>query len=202
MKTKSIFILIVAFLCCLTAPAQSNKGTVQRKTVTTKSSPQKLSKAPHSLGTRQKQGNQLNGVVVRKQNSTPVNQLGKGDAPVTPSVQNNKLGINGDNTIHDVAEVMPSFPGGEQGMISWIENNLRYPAEAQNIGIQGRVIVQCIIEKDGSVTVDKIARNIDPQLDNEAVRLIKAMPKWNPGTTNGNVVRTKRMIIIPFFTNR
>ena len=83
-------------------------------------------------------------------------------------------------------------------MQSWLRNNLRYPAAAANNGIQGRVIVQCIIEKDGSITIDKVSRGVDPLLDQEALRLIKAMPKWNPGKQNGQAVRTKRMIIVPF----
>ena len=116
----------------------------------------------------------------------------------TPQKQNNRQ----NDKIVDVAEVMPSFPGGDEGLKSWLKNNLRYPPSAANNGIQGRVIVQCIIEKDGSVTVEKIARNVDPELDKEALRLIQTMPKWNPGKSNGSAVRTKRMIVIPFNINQ
>ena len=170
MKTKRmairVLILIVAFLCCTNAPAQSNRGMGQRRNTTTRRIDRRQNYPQNSVGTPQKQNNRQNDKVV------------------------------------DVAEVMPSFPGGDEGLKNWLKNNLRYPPSAANNGIQGRVIVQCIIEKDGSVTVEKIARNVDPELDKEALRLIQAMPKWKPGRSNGSTVRTKRMIVIPFTFNQ
>ena len=179
------FILIVAFLCCTSAPAQNNRGTVQRKNLPTR----KSDRTPRSLRTPQGQDFNKNGSEVRKHRDIQAEQ------PKKSFVKSD------DNTVYDVAEVMPSFPGGEQSMQTWLKNNLRYPAAAANNGIQGRVIVQCIIEKDGSVTIDKVSRGVDPQLDQEALRLIKAMPKWNPGQKDGFAVRTKRMIIVPFKIN-
>ena len=185
MKTKRMiirfFILMVAFLCCTSAPAQNDRGTMQRKNMPTR----KSNRTPNSFRTPQRQDFNQNGSEVRRHRD----------------FQREMPQKSNDNTVYDVVEVMPSFPGGEQNLHSWLTNNLRYPAAAANNGIQGRVIVQCIIEKNGSITIDKVSRGVDPLLDQEALRLIKAMPKWNPGKQNGYAVRTKRMIIVPFKIN-
>ena len=105
-----------------------------------------------------------------------------------------------DNTIKNIDSVdeKPSFPGGESAMKSYLNSNVKYPAAAQENGIQGRVIVQFIIEKDGSISDVKISRSVDPSLDWEALRVVKAMPKWNPGKLNGTVVRVKNEVPVAF----
>ena len=105
-----------------------------------------------------------------------------------------------DNTIKNIDSVdeKPSFPGGESAMKSYLNSNVKYPAAAQENGIQGRVIVQFIIEKDGSISDVKISRSVDPSLDREALRVVKAMPKWNPGKLNGTVVRVKSEVPVAF----
>lgn len=104
------------------------------------------------------------------------------------------------NEVNEIDKVdeKPSFPGGESAMKSYLNSNVKYPAVAQENGIQGRVIVQFIIEKDGSISDVKISRSADPSLDREAQRVVKAMPKWNPGKLNGFPVRVKNEVPVAF----
>lgn len=98
----------------------------------------------------------------------------------------------------DKVDEKPSFPGGESAMKSYLNSILKYPDVAQENGVQGRVIVQGIIEKDGSISDVKISRSVDPSLDREALRVVKAMPKWTPAKLKGKPVRTKCSIPIVF----
>ncbi len=98
----------------------------------------------------------------------------------------------GDNTVYAVVDKMREFPGGQQAMNRYLSEDLRYPVIAQENGIQGRAICQYVVNKDGSISDVKILRSAgDPSLDKEAIRLIKAMPKWNPGKQNGKPVRVQ-----------
>lgn len=94
-----------------------------------------------------------------------------------------------------VVECLPEFPGGMSEFIKWLTKNLKYPAAAQKKKIQGKVVVSFIVNKDGSISDEKIMRNADKQLDNEALRVIKMMPKWKPGQMYGVPCRT--MLVIP-----
>ncbi len=91
--------------------------------------------------------------------------------------------------VFDVVEQMPSFPGGDAALMSFLSKNIRYPAVAEENGIQGRVIVRFVVEKDGSIGETQVARSVDPSLDREAVRVVKSMPRWVPGKQNGSAVR-------------
>lgn len=104
------------------------------------------------------------------------------------------------NEVNEIDKVdeKPSFPGGESAMKSYLNSNVKYPVEAQENCIQGRVIVQFIIEKDGSISDVKISRSVDPSFDREALRVVKAMPKWNPGKVNGIPVRVKNEVPVVF----
>ena len=102
------------------------------------------------------------------------------------------------DAIHEVVDEPPSFPGGDAAQIAFLSNNLRYPAVAMEQGIQGRVVTQFVVEKDGSITDVKLVRSLDPMLDKEAVRLVKSMPKWTPGKLNGSPVRAKCILPISF----
>lgn len=97
------------------------------------------------------------------------------------------------NEVNEIDKVdeKPSFPGGESAMKSYLNSNVKYPVEAQENCIQGRVIVESIIEKDGSMSDVKVIRSVDPSLDREALRVVKAMPKWTPAKLKGIPVRTK-----------
>lgn len=98
----------------------------------------------------------------------------------------------------DKVDEKPSFPGGESAMKSYLNSNVKYPVEAQENCIQGRVIVQFIIEKDGSISDVKISRSVDPSFDREALRVVKAMPKWNPGKLQGIPARVKNEVPVVF----
>lgn len=98
----------------------------------------------------------------------------------------------------DKVDEKPSFPGGESAMKSYLNSNVKYPVEAQENCIQGRVIVQFIIEKDGSISDVKISRSDDPSFDREALRVVKAMPKWNPGKLQGIPARVKNEVPVVF----
>ena len=91
---------------------------------------------------------------------------------------------------------MPSFPGGDP--VRWINKNVKYPVIAQENGIQGKVFVQFVIEKDGSITNVKVLRGVDASLDKEAVRVVQSMPKWKPGKQRGKPVRVSYNVPINF----
>lgn len=95
-------------------------------------------------------------------------------------------------------ETMPQFPGGKLMLMKYLADNIKYPASAVKAKKQGRVIVTFIVQKDGSVTHAKIAKSIDPELDAEALRIVKGMPKWTPGTQNGKPVSVRYMVPVKF----
>ena len=103
-----------------------------------------------------------------------------------------------ENKVFDVVEQMPSFPGGPAALMKYLSENMRYPAVAEENGIQGRVTVQFVVEKDGSVTDVRTMKSVDPALDREAERVVKSMPKWIPGKQNGSAVRVKYFVPVVF----
>ena len=103
-----------------------------------------------------------------------------------------------ENKVFDVVEQMPSFPGGMGALMSWLGQNIKYPVIAAENGVQGRVIVQFVVEKDGSITDVKVAKSVDPSLDKEAARVVSSMPKWTPGKQNGSAVRVKYTVPVTF----
>lgn len=102
------------------------------------------------------------------------------------------------NKVFDVVEEMPSFPGGQAALMSFLSSNIKYPVVAQENGVQGRVIVGFVVERDGSITDVKVMRSVDPSLDREAQRVVKAMPRWKPGKQNGSAVRVKYTVPVVF----
>lgn len=104
-----------------------------------------------------------------------------------------------DSQVFQIVEEMPSFPGG--GMpecLKFLSKHLKYPAISQENGVQGIVSVQFIVEKDGSISNPKVIKGVDPYLDKEALRVIKLMPKWNPGKQRGVTVRTQFSVPVKF----
>lgn len=97
-----------------------------------------------------------------------------------------------------MVEQKAQFPGGDAAMYKWIAENINYPAQAAEEGISGKVVVQMVIEKDGSISNVKVVRGKHPELDAEAVRVVKAMPRWSPGRNNGHAVRVTYMLPITF----
>lgn len=100
--------------------------------------------------------------------------------------------------IFEVVEHMPEYPGGTQELLKYLSSNIKYPANAEKNKIQGRVIIQFIVNKDGSVTNEKVVRSIDPELDAEALRVISSMPKWKPGMQKDEPVRVKYTVPVVF----
>ena len=98
-----------------------------------------------------------------------------------------------------VVEKMPEFPGGQQALFKYLSENVKYPVIAQENGIQGRVICQFVVNKDGSIVEVEVVRSGgDSSLDKEAVRVIKSMPKWKPGQQRGKPVRVKYTVPVNF----
>ena len=100
--------------------------------------------------------------------------------------------------VFDVVEQMPQFPGGQQALFEYLSKNIKYPVIAEENGVQGRVIVTFVVERDGSITDVKVVKSVDPSLDKEAQRVVKAMPHWIPGKQNGSAVRVKYTVPVTF----
>lgn len=105
------------------------------------------------------------------------------------------------NSVYDVVEQMPSFPGGISGLRTYLNQNIRYPAEAQENCVQGRVVVSLVVEKDGHISDVTVLRSVDPSLDKEAVRVIRNMPRWSPGKQGGEPVRVRYNVPVSFRLN-
>ena len=105
------------------------------------------------------------------------------------------------NMVYDVVEVMPQYPGGQIAMMKYIMENIKYPKQAMKEGIQGRVTVSFIVEKDGRVSNVRLLRSVQPSLDKEAIRVVKSMPKWTPGKHNGKPVRVRFNLPVMFKLN-
>ena len=102
------------------------------------------------------------------------------------------------DSVFQVVEEMPEFPGGMKAMMQFIADNVKYPSIAQKNGVQGRVITQFTVCKDGSITDAKVLRSVDPYLDKEALRVINAMPKWKPGKQGGQAVAVHFTVPVVF----
>ena len=103
-----------------------------------------------------------------------------------------------DDTPFDVVEQMPEFPGGQEAMMKYLSESVKYPKEASKDGVQGRVVVQFVVEKDGSISEVEVVKKVNEHLDAEAVRVVNAMPKWKPGKQKGENVRVKYTLPISF----
>ncbi len=104
-----------------------------------------------------------------------------------------------EQTIFTVVEQMPEFPdGGIAGLMQFLSKNIKYPTIAQENGVQGRVSVQFVVNKDGSIVDATVLRGVDPYLDKEALRVIGTMPKWKPGMQRGKPVRVKYTVPVMF----
>lgn len=95
------------------------------------------------------------------------------------------------NQIFSIVEEMPEFPGGDTALMQYINKSIKYPVIAQENGIQGRVVVTFVINKDGKVVDAQVVRGVDPALDKEALRVINTLPAWKPGKQRGKPVRVK-----------
>ena len=101
-----------------------------------------------------------------------------------------------DDKVYEVCEQMPIFEGGDAALMKYLTDSVKYPELAKKHGVQGRVVIGFIVEKDGSLTDVKVLRPVDIDLDAEVLRLVKGMPKWIPGRQNGQRVRVKYLLPI------
>lgn len=102
------------------------------------------------------------------------------------------------NKVFEVVEEMPHFPGGPAALQAFLSSNTKYPVVAQENGVQGRVTVAFVVERDGSITDVRVVRSVDPSLDREASRVVRSMPRWSPGKQNGSTVRVKYTVPVVF----
>ena len=114
---------------------------------------------------------------------------------VPPVVETEKVE---EDVIHVTAEIMPEFPGGMAALMKYLGANIKYPTISQEMGSMGRVIVQFVVDKDGTITNPAVVRGVDAYLDKEAIRVISSMPKWKPGVQNGKKVRVKYTVPVVF----
>lgn len=105
------------------------------------------------------------------------------------------------NRVYDVVEQMPSFPGGISGLSTYLNQNTRYPAVAQENCVQGRVVVSFVVGKDGHISDVTVLRSVDPSLDKEAIRVVRNMPRWTPGKQGGEPVRVRYNVPVSFRLN-
>ena len=129
---------------------------------------------------------------------------GDGEFSVYESTKPGRGGSSGNSEegeIFQVVEEQPLFPGGMQEMMKFLQQNIKYPKEAQEQGKQGRVIVQFVVNKDGSITGDSVVRSVDPLLDAEALRVVRSMPNWTPGKQKGKPVRVRFTLPVTFHLN-
>ena len=117
--------------------------------------------------------------------------------PESAIIQNGEI-VNSDSIVFDVCEEMPEMPGGTPALMNYLQRNIHYPLEAQEAKKKGVVLVQFIVEKDGSISNPVVKMSVDPLLDAEAVRVITTMPKWNPGKQKGIPVRSRCNIPVRF----
>ena len=103
-----------------------------------------------------------------------------------------------ENRVFEVVEQMPAFPGGDVALMRYLQENTRYPTIAAENGVQGRVVVGFVVEKDGSITDVRVIKSQDPALDHEAVRVVKSMPRWTPGKIDGAAVRVEYQVPVVF----
>lgn len=120
--------------------------------------------------------------------------------PVRSEPLNKPQPVNS-NRVYDVVEQMPSFPGGISGLRTYLNQNIRYPAEAQENCVQGRVVVSFVVGKDGHISDVTVLRSVDPSLDKEAVRVIRNMPRWTPGKQGGEPVKVRYNVPVSFRLN-
>lgn len=103
-----------------------------------------------------------------------------------------------EETIFEIVEQMPEFPGGQAALMQYLAKNIKYPTIAQENGTQGRVIIQFVVNRDGSIVDPVVVRSVDPYLDREALRVVQTLPKWKPGQQRGKPVRVKFTVPVQF----
>ena len=206
MKTRNtivrVGIITMALLCCMEASAQNNRRKVNqnRRSVPTKKTPQIKSDSLIQQRQQLEMREELDQRALKQPERAEVVIVNLNEAtwqetpPPPPPPQMERVEVL--NSIYDVVEQPPSFAHGN--VMAWLCQNIHYPPLAEENGIQGRVIVSFVVEPDGSLSNIAVVKGVDPSLDKEAVRVVSAMPKWNPGTQNNVCVRVKYNLPITF----
>jgi len=123
---------------------------------------------------------------------------------VALTAQNNKptdseiIDLQFAEDVHVLVDKMPEYPGGKKAMFAYITKNMKFPDSAREKNISGVVVVNCVINEEGEITNIRLRRKVNPQLDREAMRLIKAMPNWEPGRKQGKLVKVSVDIPVKF----
>ena len=136
-----------------------------------------------------------NDVAKLMENATPIIAPSVPPSITIPEVEEEEVD---EQEIFTVVEEMPSFPGGMGECMKFLSKNINYPSISQENGVQGRVIVQFVVNTDGSIVDPVVVRGVDPYLDKEALRVIKMMPKWSPGKQRNKPVRVKYTVPVMF----
>lgn len=130
--------------------------------------------------------------------ATAVKPADSSIVPPPPPPPPPPAGTSDESGVYTVVENMPQFPGGDEGRIDYMVKNMKYPKEAVEKGLEGTVYVSFIVEPDGAVSNAKVLKGIGKPCDEEAVRVVSAMPKWKPGTQNGKAVRVQFTLPVNF----
>jgi protein TonB len=136
------------------------------------------------------------------QSSEDTNEAISGpSAPVSGPVMTGPVadvGISDEDEVFEVVEQMPMFPGGDEALLKYLGKNIKYTRMAQDRGVQGTCIIEFVVNKDGSVVDPVVLRKLDPDLDNNALEVVKKMPRWQPGLQRGKPVRVKYRLPVAF----
>ena len=136
------------------------------------------------------------------QSSEDTNEAISGpSAPVSGPVMTGPVadvGISDEDEVFEVVEKMPMFPGGDEALLKYLGKNIKYTRMAQDRGVQGTCIIEFVVNKDGSVVDPVVLRKLDPDLDNNALEVVKKMPRWQPGLQRGKPVRVKYRLPVAF----
>ena len=138
------------------------------------------------------------GQAVRVKYTLPVMFRLSNDSPESKPAETSREAKVGENGVYQVCEEMPEFPGGMAECMKYLSKNVKYPEDCKKESVQGRVIAQFVVDKDGSIQDVKVVRGIHPSLDKEAIRVIEGMPKWKPGKQDGKTVKVKYTIPVSF----
>jgi len=136
------------------------------------------------------------------QSSEDTNEAISGpSAPVSGPVMTGPVadvGMSDEDEVFEVVEQMPMFPGGDEALLKYLGKNIKYTRMAQDRGVQGTCIIEFVVNKDGSVVDPVVLRKLDPDLDNNALEVVKKMPRWQPGLQRGKPVRVKYRLPVAF----
>ena len=168
-----------------TAPVIKKDNEVKKEIV----SQEDLNNTKTAIGAFDVKGNSDQGTVLKAEQ-----EIAQPAAPAPTKTASAEV----ENKVFDVVEQMPSFPGGNSALMAYLNSNVKYPVVAQENGVQGRVVISFVVERDGSITDVQVVKSVDPSLDREAARVVRSMPRWNPGKQNGQAVRVKYDVPVSF----